>query len=94
MVFAMVLLIRECTRRLTAEMRQMQVHKERMLAVITGRPVDRIVQNAGGAWATRDQLARELARGSDRLAQKRLVIFQFAERELASGDWRPVELSR
>jgi alginate O-acetyltransferase complex protein AlgJ len=57
-----------------------------------GRPVDRIVQNAGGAWATRDQLARELARGSDRLSQKRVVIFQFAERELASGDWRRVEL--
>ena len=59
-----------------------------------GRPVDRIVQNAGGAFATRDELARELARGSDRLSGKRVVIFQFAERELASGDWRLVELAR
>ena len=58
-----------------------------------GRPVDRIVQNAGGAFATRDELARELARGSDRLSGKRVVIFQFAERELASGDWSLVELA-
>ena len=52
------------------------------------RPVDRIAVNAGGAHASRQALARELAAGRDRLAGKRLVIVQFASRELAVGDWR------
>ena len=29
---------------------------------------------------------------TDRLAGKRLVIWQFAERELAMGDWKPLPL--
>jgi alginate O-acetyltransferase complex protein AlgJ len=52
------------------------------------RPVDRIAVNAGGAHASREALARDLAAGRDRLAGKRLVIVQFAARELAAGDWR------
>ncbi len=63
------------------------------LSFLMQRPIDRIVQNADGAFATREQLGRELAGGSDRLAGKRLVIFQFAERELAVGDWKLVDLS-
>ena len=63
------------------------------LSFLLQRPIDRIVQNADGAFATRELLGRELARGSDRLAGKRLVIFQFAERELAFGDWKLVDLS-
>ena len=48
------------------------------------RPIDRIVQNDAGAYATREQL-----HGSpDRLAGKRVVIYQFATRELSFGDWR------
>ena len=62
------------------------------LSFLMQRPIDRIVQNANGAFATREQLARELASGQDRLAGKRLVIFQFAERELAVGDWKLVDL--
>jgi alginate O-acetyltransferase complex protein AlgJ len=57
------------------------------------RPLDRIVRNDNGAYATRAELARELARGRDRLAGKRLVIWQFAARELSHGDWRNVELA-
>jgi alginate O-acetyltransferase complex protein AlgJ len=56
------------------------------------RPVDRIARNDSGAYATREILARELARGVDRLAGKKVVIWQFAARELAHGDWKPVEL--
>lgn len=56
------------------------------------RPVDRIVRNDSGSFATREMLARELARGEDRLAGKRMVIWQFAARELAHGDWKPIEL--
>ncbi|MFH1970179.1 MAG: hypothetical protein ABIJ53_07665 [Verrucomicrobiota bacterium] len=57
------------------------------------RPLDRLVINDNGAYATRALLARELARGRDRLAGKRLVIWQFAMRELAAGDWKSVALT-
>lgn len=53
------------------------------------RPVDRIVQNADGAFATR-LLLRDA--GPARLARTRVVIWQFATRELASGDWRLMDL--
>ena len=62
------------------------------LSFLMQRPVDAIIQNADGAFATRELLARELASGRDRLTGKRLVIFQFAERELAVGDWKLVDL--
>lgn len=54
------------------------------------RPLDMMLQNDGGAHATRSLLARELARGRDRLAGKKIVIWQFAARELASGDWKEI----
>lgn len=56
------------------------------------RPVDRIVQNDQGAHATRALLSREVGGASDRLAGKRVVIWQFAARELAFGDWRVIPL--
>jgi alginate O-acetyltransferase complex protein AlgJ len=76
------------------------------------RPLDRIVQNDDGAYATRLQLAREVGDGAlpaiasapaglptiasatvgDRLTGKRVVIWQFAARELAFGDWRVIEM--
>ncbi len=62
------------------------------LSFALGRPVDRLVQNANGAFASRAALARELARGRDRLAGKRVVVYQFATRELTHGDWRLVDL--
>ena len=62
------------------------------LSFVLGRPVDRLVQNANGAFATREALARELARGRDRLAGTRVVVYQFATRELTHGDWRLVDL--
>jgi alginate O-acetyltransferase complex protein AlgJ len=49
------------------------------------RPVDRIVQNDEGAFATRVLLWRQ---GLDRLAGKRVVVYQFAARELAFGNWQ------
>jgi alginate O-acetyltransferase complex protein AlgJ len=56
------------------------------------RPLDRITRNDNGSYATREFLAGELARGRDRLAGKRLVIYQFAIRELAVGNWKRIEL--
>jgi hypothetical protein len=55
-------------------------------------PVDSIALNAGGARAAREALAQALARGEDRLAGKAVVVYTFAARELASGDWRVFDL--
>ena len=62
------------------------------LSAALGRPVDRLVQNSDGAFATRLALGRALASGEDRLAGTRVVIWQFAARELAIGDWRVLDL--
>jgi len=62
------------------------------LSLALDRPVDRMVRNDAGAWATRALLARELERGRDRLAGKRVVVWQFAMRELAVGDWRRIPM--
>jgi alginate O-acetyltransferase complex protein AlgJ len=62
------------------------------LALALKRPLDVIAQNDAGAFATRRALARELAAGNDRLAGKRVVIWEFAARELSAGDWKRIEL--
>jgi hypothetical protein len=58
------------------------------LAFHLQRPVDRIAQNDDGAFATREALRRETADGGDRLVGKQVLVWQFAARELALGDWR------
>jgi len=55
-------------------------------------PVDRISRNDAGAFATRRLLSRELGRGRDRLLGKRVVVWEFAERELSVGDWQVCNL--
>jgi alginate O-acetyltransferase complex protein AlgJ len=62
------------------------------LSLELGQPLDRLTINAGGAYSARQELARELASGRDRLAGKRVVIYEFADRELAFGDWKLFEL--
>jgi alginate O-acetyltransferase complex protein AlgJ len=66
------------------------------LSFFLRRPVDRIVRNAGGSHTTRRDLARAIARegarGRDRLQHVRVVVYQFAVRELAVGDWQEIEL--
>jgi hypothetical protein len=62
------------------------------LALALQRPLDLIAQNDSGAFVTRQALARELAAGNDRLAGKRVVIWEFAARELSAGDWKRIEL--
>jgi alginate O-acetyltransferase complex protein AlgJ len=63
------------------------------LSAALGQPLDRLVINAGGAFSARQELARQLASGRDRLAGKRVVIYQFAARELAMGDWKLINLA-
>ena len=58
------------------------------LSVALARPIDKIVINAGGADATRHALVQEISRGNDRLTGKRVLVYQFATRELFSGDWK------
>lgn len=57
-----------------------------------GLGVDAICRNDAGSHATRDMLARELRRGHDRLAGKKIVIWEFATRELSWGDWKLLPL--
>jgi len=57
------------------------------------RRIDRIVRNDDGAYATRAVLSRQLATGRDRLAGKKVVIWQFAVRELAAGDWKLLDMT-
>lgn len=59
------------------------------LSLNLGRPVDRIAINAGGSLTVRQSLARNPAR----LDGKKIVIYQFAVRELTSGDWRSVRIA-
>ncbi len=62
------------------------------LSLHLGLPVDRIVRNAGGASATRRELAAELARDPGRLNGVRVVVWEFAARELTEGDWAEIPL--
>ncbi len=57
------------------------------------RPLDTIIRNDAGAVATRRILSQQLRGGTDRLVGKKVVVWQFAARELAVGNWTPVDLT-
>jgi hypothetical protein len=65
------------------------------LALALGRAIDVIAQNDSGAYATRKLLADALmsSEAADRLAGKRVVIWEFAARELSVGDWKHIDWS-
>ena len=63
------------------------------LSFALNHPVDTILRNDDGAHATRETLSRELAQGEDRLAGKKVVVWQFAVRELAVGDWKLLDMT-
>ncbi len=68
------------------------------LSLELGESVARIAINAGGAYAARSELARRVARhatgsGPDPLANVKVVVYQFAMRELSSGDWKLIEMA-
>ncbi len=52
------------------------------------RPIDKLCINDKSSYATRLALAGQIRRGKDRLAGKKVVIYEFSCRELASGDWK------
>jgi len=65
---------------------------EHLSRALGNRPLDCILRNSDAAFATREMLSRDLARGRDRLAGKKLVVWEFAARELAFGDWKMLEM--
>ncbi len=68
------------------------------LARALGRDIDIIAQNDYGASATRQLLWNELSgaedASKDRLAGKKVVIWEFASREFAVGNWKPMAWPR
>src|SRR6476469_4772507 len=62
------------------------------LSAALGRPIDCILRNSDASFATREILSNELAHGRDRLAGKKLVIWEFAARELSFGNWKLLDL--
>ncbi len=58
------------------------------------RPLDCILRNDAGAYATRQELLRNQMQGRDRLSGKKIVVYTFAERELAFGDWKLFDLPK
>ena len=57
------------------------------------RPVDLLARNDDGAFSSREMLASELRHGRDRLAGKRVVVWEFSERELSLGDWKDIDMT-
>jgi alginate O-acetyltransferase complex protein AlgJ len=55
-----------------------------------GCPVDRIVRNDAGAYATRQELLDQVAGNPNRLASTRVIVWEFSERELVFGDWKRI----
>lgn len=58
------------------------------LSYFMNRPVDRIIQNDNGSYATRERLSSLLKQGENKLKNKKVVIYEFAARELFLGNWK------
>ncbi len=58
------------------------------LSALLGRRIDTICLNSNGSYATRLALSGQIRRGRDRLAGKKVVIYEFTCRELAFGNWK------
>jgi len=62
------------------------------LSASLGLSVDTILRNDAGAFATREILVKELAQGRNRLAGKKILVWEFAMRELSVGNWKMIPL--
>lgn len=62
------------------------------VAFFLQRPLDSITFNDHGASATRQELARQIKHNPDRLRGKKCLVWEFAARELAFGDWTCIPL--
>ena len=61
------------------------------LSLLLQCPIDVISRNDGGSYATRQMLRDDMAKGNDRLAGKKVIIWQFAMRELSTGNWKTMD---
>jgi len=59
------------------------------LGAALAMPVDAILRNGDGESATRGLLAHELATGKDRLAGKKVVVWEFSATQITEGHWLP-----
>lgn len=57
------------------------------LGAALGTPLDTILQNGGGESGTREQLNRDLAAGNDRLAGKKVVVWELSATQITEGHW-------
>ena len=64
------------------------------LAFDLGRPLDSLTNNAGGSHVTRERLAGEWRRNPRRFSRLKVVVWQFATRDLLSGDWKLIPLAK
>lgn len=62
------------------------------LACELSRPIDNVAVPNGGSWGARFKLRELMTRGENHLTGKKLVIWEFAARDLSSGNWMPCEL--
>jgi hypothetical protein len=66
---------------------------EHLSQALGGQPLDCILRNSDGSFATREILSHELARGRDRLRGKKVVVWEFADRELSFGNWKLLDMN-
>lgn len=62
------------------------------LSYFLRQPLDAIRRNDEASIATRKMLQTEQKRGRDRLSGKKIVIWEFAMRELTQGNWTPLDM--
>ena len=63
------------------------------LSFFLRRPLDSLTNNAGGSHVTRARLAGEWRRNPARFRNLKIVVWQFAARDLLSGDWKLIPLA-
>ena len=64
------------------------------LAFDLKRPLDSLTNNAGGSHVTRERLAGEWRRNPRRFRNLKVVVWQFAARDLLIGDWKLIPLAK
>ena len=64
------------------------------LAFDLGRPLDSLTNNAGGSHVTRERFSGEWRRSPRRFRNLKVVVWQFAARDLLIGDWKLIPLAK
>jgi len=62
------------------------------ISFLLKRPLDALINNAGGSHVTREAFVRQLKQNPKRFANTKLVIWEFSMRDLLIGDWKLLTL--